>query len=202
VPRTGDGEVRGGVGARVSAAKVSWRSSHEEGAVLRLYRQLLIGRSYRKAFSQVFAFGAFRWVAVWLLVGECAANGQPVGTTGAIVIIAVDIISHSGWSGSNIADRVRERRRWADMLTLQTFYSLFLQQVKESGVSRTDVDDLFKKANEAAITEIERADKDSRTQNGWLDSTAWHWFGGVLYFLGQAVVYFLYYGSAFWVFQK
>jgi hypothetical protein len=163
---------------------------------------VLIGRNYRKAISQIVAFGAFRWIAIWLLVGACVANGQPVGTTGALVIIAVDIIAHSGFWGASLSADIQKRQQWTDTLTNRTFYKLFWEELRGEGRAGIDIEELFTRAAKEAAANIKKADEDSKLADGWLDSTIWHWFGGVLSFIGQIIGYSLYYGSAFWVFGK
>ena len=163
---------------------------------------VLIGRDFRKTISQAFAFSAFRWIAIWLLVGACVAHGEPVGTTGALVIIAVDIIARSGFIGSSFSAVDKQRKQWADTLTNRTFYKLFWEELRGSGATGIDIDELFKRATKEALADIKKADEASKLDSGWLDSTPWHWFGGVLSFVGQIVGYCLYYGSAFLVFGK
>jgi hypothetical protein len=163
---------------------------------------VLIGRVYRKTISQGVAFIAFRWIAIWLLVGACVANGKPAGTTGALVIIAVDIIAHSSLRGLSFSAAHQERKQWTDTLTNRTFYKLFWEELRGTGPTGINIEELFSRAAKEAVADVQKADKDSKLDNGWLDSTPWHWFGGVLSFLGQIVGYCLYYGSAFLVFGK
>jgi hypothetical protein len=163
---------------------------------------VLIGRNLRKAVSQGIAFAAFRWIAIWLLVGACASYGEPFGTVGAIVIIAVDIIAHSSFSGRSLLNADQQRRQWVDTLTNRIFYRLLLENIRAAGSNGVDVDELFRTATQEATEDIRKADEDSKIDSGWLDSKAWHWFGGLLSFVGQVVVYWVYYGSAFWLFAK
>ena len=163
---------------------------------------MLIGRAYRKAISQTAAFVLFRWIAIWLLVAACVANGQPVGTTGAFVIVAVDIIAHSSFKGSSLILADEQRKQWIDTLTDRTFYKLFWQELRGGGPTGIDVEEIFRRANQEALDDVQKANEESKRESGWLDSVPWHWFGGALSFLGQIVGYCLYYGSAFWVFGK
>ena len=76
------------------------------------------------------------------------------------------------------------------------------EDIKASGANAVDVDGLFNTATKEAIADVKKADENSKLESGWLDSVTWHWFGGVLSFVGQVIGYWLYYGSAFWIFAK
>lgn len=163
---------------------------------------MLIGRDYRKGISQGLAFGVFRWIAIWLLVGACVANGSPTGTTGALVIIAMDIIAYASLRALAFTAADQQRKQWNDLLTNRIFYKFFWEELRGAGPNAIDIDELFNRARTEALADFEKADQSSKANYGWLDSTAWHWVGGALSFLGQFVGYCLYYGSAFLVFGK
>jgi hypothetical protein len=79
---------------------------------------------------------------------------------------------------------------------------LLLEDIRELGSNSIDVDELFRRATKEAVADVKKAEEDSKIDSGWLDSTGWHWFGGLLSFLGQTLGYLLYYGSAFLIFSN
>jgi hypothetical protein len=169
------------------------------GLQIRGMYSMLIGRDYRKALSQGVAFAVFRLIAIWLLVGAAVSYGEPVGHVGATVIIAVDIIAYSSFKGLSFAAEDHQREQWMNTLTNRFFYKLIWEDIQEGRARDVDVDELFKRATQETRADIQKADEDSI---GVFDSWTWHWFGGVLSFLGQVIGYGVYYGSAFWVFAK
>jgi hypothetical protein len=87
-----------------------------------------------------------------------------------------------------------------DRLTNRCFYRLFFEEIRTgNGGTRADIDELFKLASAEALADIKRADDDSAKDAGFLDKTAWHWFGGILSFLWRCVSFYVYYGSAMYV---
>lgn len=156
---------------------------------------MLIGRDFKKSVSQLWANLLFRWVALWILVAFCASKG-PAGFVAGIVIIAVEIIVVSSVRGLLLVLEVHARKDWYDRLTNRLFYGLLIEEFRAGRGSMLDVDELFKLATKQAIEDINIADTDSNTAAGALGTTSWHWFGGVLSFVGQVIGSFLWYGSA------
>jgi hypothetical protein len=156
---------------------------------------LLIGREYRKAVSQTFAYAAFRAVAIWVLVAACAAEGQ-AGKVAAFVIIAVDIMSIGVGRGTTILVKEKEKTDWLDRLTNRFFYKLLIERIQSGEFRHVDPDKLFDAARKEALQDIKTAHEQSRFDAGPLDNTAWHWFGEVLSFVYHCIYFLLYYGSA------
>ena len=159
---------------------------------------MLFGRAYRKFVAQLWAYIAYRWVAVWLLVAACSARGQ-AGEAAAFVIIAGDL---SAGVIAKIIVGVTEdayRKDWLDRLTNRMFYKLFWDQLVDGGARSVDVSHLFQQATKDAVADIKIAADDDKMLWGALDKTAWHWAGGVISFLWQWVAAILYYGSAWTV---
>lgn len=154
---------------------------------------MLAGRNRRKATSQLWGYIVFRWVAIWLLVAMVSAHGD-TGLVAALVIAAVDIIAAGNFRTMLMTLSEMERRSWKDHLAQRLFYKEFWERLNSR--EAIDVDHLFSVSTQSSLQDIERADEDDRLQFGRLDSTAWHWFGGFLFFVSQALSCLLYYGSA------
>jgi len=58
------------------------------------------------------------------------------------------------------------------------FYELLFDQIREGNSASVVVEDLFELATNKASADIKRASDASANQAGFLDTTAWHWFGG------------------------
>lgn len=151
------------------------------------------GRERRKAVSQAWAFGAYRWGAIWLIVAACASNGK-IGIAIGLAIAAVDVMLTGVFKGLAFAIAEKSQKDWFDRLTNRLFYKLLWEQMRTGGAQAVDVDELFKEASAAAAADVKIADEGSRLDG--FDSTAWHWFGGLLSFLWLIVSSLLYYGSA------
>ncbi len=92
-----------------------------------------------------------------------------------------------------------ERKDWMDRLTNRLFYKQLIEAGQDGRGRHVNVDELFNMARKDALADIERANKDSVFDAGFLGSTGWHWFGGMLSFVGQWVGFALYYGSALYI---
>jgi len=157
---------------------------------------LLIGRDLRKAISQAFSYAAFRWLAIWLIIGACASKGQP-GIAAALVVIAVDIISLGNARGTGFQIAEQSSRDWKDRLTNRCFYKLLIEEIRMgNSMASLDVDELFRRASTEADADIKRASDESHENAGFFDTTKWHVFGGILSFIWQWVGSGIYYGSA------
>jgi hypothetical protein len=156
---------------------------------------LLIGREYRKAVSQTFAYAAFRAVAIWGLVAACASQGQ-AGKAAALVIVAVDIMTIGVGRGTTFLVKEKEKTDWLDRLTNRFFYKLLIERIQSGEFRHIDPDELFNAARKEALEDIKIADEPSFIGLGMLDTTGWHWFGGVLSFVYHCIYFLLYYGSA------
>lgn len=159
---------------------------------------VLIGRDYRKSISQTWAYIAYRWLAIWLIIAMCAAYGKP-GIAAGLVVAAVDIIG----GGNSLAVAVflneKSRKDWMDRLTNRCFYKLLVEEVRAGRSNNIDVDELFKAASQEAVEDIKRADHDASMEVGVFGTTWWLWFGGVVSFLWKFVSFGLYYGSALYL---
>ena len=159
---------------------------------------MLIGRDYRKSISQAFAYGAYKWIAVWLIIATCASKGQ-LGVAAGLVVAAVDIVAGSLFTGIALVLNEQSRRDWMDRLTNRCFYTILFQELRDGRSASVDVDELFQLAAKEALADIKRAGDDSAIQAGFLDTKAWHWIGGILLFLWLSVSFGLYYGSALYL---
>lgn len=156
---------------------------------------MLIGREYRKAVSQVFSYGLFRLVAIWLIVAACMQYGQ-AGRAAALVIIAFDILILGLHKAVVLSVAEQTRTNWYERLTNRIFYKLFFDHLRADGAKSIDIDDLFREASKDARADLAKADEDSRLDAGLFDKTGWHWFGGAVNFVSMTVGKALYYGSA------
>jgi hypothetical protein len=159
---------------------------------------MLIGRDYRKFISQAVAYGAFRFLTIWLIVAMCASEGK-LGIAVGLVVAAVELISEGSTKFTRLLIDEKSRGDWKDRLTDRCFYSLLFEEIRIGNGSRIDIDELFKLASAEALVDIKRADNESAEEAGILDKTAWHWFGGALSFLWRCASFYLYYRSAIYV---
>lgn len=61
---------------------------------------MLVGRDYRKRFSQLAAYAVYRYIAVWLIVYACVTYGE-FGQAVALGVIAVALRSAQSGPHSN-----------------------------------------------------------------------------------------------------
>jgi hypothetical protein len=159
---------------------------------------MLSGRDYRKAISQGIAYGIYRWIAIWLIIAVCASKGE-LGIAAGLVIAAVDIIVLGGFRGTEFTLRQMSRDTWRDHLTDRFFYKLLFDEIRSGNNDHIDIDELFKLASKEAGADIKRADDNSVEDAGVFGTTAWHWFGGAISFVGCCVWFVLYYASALYL---
>jgi hypothetical protein len=124
--------------------------------------------------------------------------GRP-GMAAALVVVAADVISEGTSKFTALKIEEQSRQDWKDCLTHRIFYKLLVERIRDSHSADVDVEDLFKIASEEASADIKRASDQSAANAGFPDTTAWHWFGGILSFLWQCASAGLYYGSALYV---
>ena len=157
---------------------------------------MLIGRTLRKEISQLFAFGLYRMVALWVLVALCASYGR-VGLVMSFGIIALSICINSVHRGTKLLIEEQSNRDWKDRLTNRFFYELFWENWKSDNREYLDIMKLFREASDKANEDI----KTVSDQDKWdpLDKTSWHLVGGVLHFFSLLIGDVIYYGSAIWV---
>ena len=159
---------------------------------------MLVGREYRKSVSQAFAFAAYRWIAIWLIIAACASKGD-LGIACGLVVVAADIIATGNFIATAFALNEQTRKDWLDLLTNRIFYKLLFEQIRGGSGAAVDVDELFNLASKEAVADMKRAAEDSAVDAGFFDKTGWHWIGGVLSFIWRCVSSILYYGSALYV---
>jgi hypothetical protein len=157
---------------------------------------MLFGRALRKEVSRTLAYGAYRWIAIWVLVALCASYGT-VGLVMSFGIIAVSICVGSAYKGVSWLIATQSREDWAHLLTNRYFYQLFWENLKSDNREYLDIMELFKQAADKAVDDIKIAS--APAQWGFLDKTWWHWLGGVLHFLTLLIGDVIYFGSAIWV---
>ena len=155
----------------------------------------MFGRQYKKNISQSLAYLIFRTLAVWILVAASAGHGA-IGLVGCYVIIAVDLIAAGVVRALNFKSDEQSRKDWLDRLTNRLFYEHFWERLRVEGSEQIDVNDLFRTASKAALDDIKKAEADEHEHMGFLDRTVWHWFGGVLSFIGMIFWTVVYYYSA------
>src|SRR5262249_60115602 len=116
-----------------------------------------------------------------------------------LVVAAVDLMLAGNQKATAAALIGQSQTDWKDRLTNRIFYKLLFQEIRDGSGAHIDVDDLFRLASEEAGADIKRASDESDAEAGFLGTTAWHWFGGIISFLWLAVSFWLYYGSALYL---
>lgn len=159
---------------------------------------MLLGRDLRKSISQAWAFTAFRWVAIWLIIAYCASKGQ-TGVTAGLVIASVEIVATGSFKGLFLLINDMMKKDWLDRLTDRIFYRMLIEEFRENRGSMIDVEQLFTAATKEAVADINAADEDSTRVAGVFGTTSWHWFGGALSFSWLIVSSILWYGSALYL---
>jgi hypothetical protein len=159
---------------------------------------VLIARDYRKFVSQGVAYIAFRWIIIWFIIAVCASKGQR-GIAVALALAGVDVIAEGASKATVFAIEQQSRQDWRDRLTNRCFYKLLFERIRDGHSSGLDVEELFAVASKDALADIERANRASAADAGFLDTTAWHWFGGIISFLWRCVSFGVYYGSALYL---
>jgi hypothetical protein len=159
----------------------------------------MFGRDYRKLISQIWAYVIFRWIVVWVLIVLASGIRGGAGEAAALVIICIDIVAGSLGRVTALALATQSRKDWLDRLTNRCFYKLLWERLRADTRADIDIDDLFKLAGQDALADIKLADDAERLEAGFFDRRGWHFFGGVMSFVGLLIGLVTYYGSALYI---